>query len=207
MAAFIEKYGIIVLGTLITVIVAIIVFVVIAEIASNNKDNALVQLEELEERIIDGETQLMMDEFEEHVSDIQKQSNDPYVRDRIQLLAAQIYWDNDQYEEAAVKYLTLAQKSPNTYLGQLSYFNAAVVYEESGDAVRAISVLEDILTEYAFLSNPMIPRTLLNLGRLHELQGNTTSAQEYYDQLIQNYSGNELVNLAYNRLIRIENTN
>ena len=207
MAAFVEKYGIIVLGALMTVIVAIIVFVVVAEIASNNKDNALVQLEELEDRILDEETQLMMDEFEEHADEIQKQSNDPYVRDRIQILAAQIYWDNDQYEEAAVKYLTLAQTSPNTYLGQLSYFNAAVVYEEDGNTAQAISILEDILNEYEFISNPMIPRTLLNLGRLLEVQGNTESAQEYYNQLIQDYSGNELVNLAYNRLIRIENSN
>jgi len=202
MIRFIEKHGKIILVILIVVVIAVISSVAIAEIQTRNKDRALAELEEFESRI--EEEEIALEEFIEEADAIASMSRNAYIRDQLAFLTARAYWENGEYEEAAERYLSLAQKDPLTHLGQISYFNAAIAYEEHGDSARAISILEEALTEYEFIPNPIVPRMLLNLGRLYEIENNSARAVEYYNQLIQNHGGNELINLAYNRLIIIE---
>lgn len=204
MIAFLEKYGRLVFISLSVIVLVIVVFVIVAETQERNKDRALVQLDEIESEIQDSDSPLSIEAFSTRAEEIASISNDAYVQNRIHFLAGQVYWEQKRYTEAAERYLQLAQETPRSHLGQVSFFNAAAAYEQSGDIARAVEIFEQALSEYEFTTNPLLPRILLNLGRLYEMRSNTARASEYYNTLIENYSGNELINLAYDRLILIE---
>lgn len=204
MIRFLEKYGRFVFIALGAIVIAVVAFVIIAEVQGRNKDRALVQLDELEDEIRTNDSELSVEAFNTRAEEIAKISKNTYIQNRIHFLAARIYWNQEQYQEAADRYLQLAQKVPRSHLGQVSVFNAAAAYEQNGDATRAVEILEQAVAEYEFTTNPLLPRTLLNLGRLYEMRGDTVRASEYYNDLIDNYSGNALINLAYDRLILIE---
>lgn len=207
MLKFIETYGKAILITLSAVAVAVIAFVVIAEVQGNRKDRALIRLEELEQNTDEDDALVSFDSLSAGALEVEQLSRDAYIRNRVQFLTARALWNDKQYREAAEGYLQLAEGVPETHFGQVSYFNAAIAYEQDGDAERAMAILEQALSEYEFSTNPLLPRMLLNLGRLYEMHGDTARATEYYNTLIQNHSGNAFVNLAYDRLISIENSN
>lgn len=206
MTRLLEKYGKFILALLGIVVIAIVVAAVAAEISERNKDEALLQLEELETEIEDSDTAFSLETLATRTAEIAKISNHRYIQNQIQFITARVYWDNDDYLEAADLYLQLMESAPESHFGQISFLNAAVAYEQHGDRARAVEILEQALVEYEFAVNPLLPRVLLNLGRLYEMDGDTARAAERYTALIDNYSGNELINLAYDRLIIIENS-
>lgn len=187
---------------LISVFVVIIAIVIVAEVRQTNKEQGLVLLESL---IDENENSDLSDqEFEAYNADIANASKDAYLVQRTLFLQARRHWEQQEYQKAGDAYAMLAQNYRTSHLGQISYFNAAIAYEQSGDTQRAITLLEESLLDSEDTPNPLVPRILLNLGRLYEQNSDLETAKVYYNTILNEHSGNQLVNIANSRLITID---
>lgn len=117
---------------------------------------------------------------------------------RAYMLAAEIYYQNKDYEAAAEAYKNAANANLKAYTAPLCFYNAAVCYEELGNIDAAIEYINKANDCENFT---LKAKGLFNLGRLEEQRGNTDAAIEYYNALINDFGYDQWTTLAKSRVL------
>ena len=204
MSRLIEKHGKKLLIFLIVVPVILVSFIIFDSIRSNNKEHALVMLEELEEIIENfsqDETSVSHDEIEGIVKEIHGETNNRYVIHKSNFLFAMWNSLHMRWSQAEEIFYRMYEQKGRSHLREISIYNAAIAAEEQGNYEQAITYLEMYVADYSTVGSPLISRALFTLGRLHERIDDTDNAIRLYQQVIDQHSGSGWVDLSKNRLV------
>ena len=120
---------------------------------------------------------------------------------RAYMLAAEIQFANKDYANAAASWENAANANLKVYTAPLSFYNAAVCYEELGNYDAAIASLKKTIESDDFA---LKAKAIFNLGRLEETIGNYAAAADAYNDIVTNYPELEKFNLAKSRLIYLK---
>ena len=120
---------------------------------------------------------------------------------RAYMLAAEIQFANKDYANAAASWENAANANLKVYTAPLSFYNAAVCYEELGNYDAAIASLKKAIESDDFA---LKAKAIFNLGRLEETIGNYAAAADAYNDIVENYSSLEVFNFAKSRLIYLK---
>jgi predicted negative regulator of RcsB-dependent stress response len=126
-----------------------------------------------------------------------------YAQMRAFDILAAVAFDKKEYEKAAEYWTTLAGKHAKAYLAPIALLNAAAAWEEAGKTDKAMEALTEIVTKFSTVF-PDVPRILFSLGRLAEGNQSFEDAKDYYNRLIDEYSGSSWTKLAHNRIIYLQ---
>ncbi|MDR2659310.1 MAG: tetratricopeptide repeat protein [Spirochaetaceae bacterium] len=125
-----------------------------------------------------------------------------YPAARAWFMAANIYHERGEWQEARDAWLTAAAKGGKDHLTPVCLFNAAVASESAGDLDAALSNYQKSVT---FADFPAAAHAQFSIGRLQETQGDNVAAIAAYRALIENWpSDTDWTNLARSRIIALE---
>ncbi len=123
------------------------------------------------------------------------------VGTRANLLAADIYFSQKNYEEALNSYKKAASSSKKAYTSPVACYNAGVCSEELGN-------LEDAYNFYALACDSedfyLVSHALFTQGRVAEKLENYENAKNAYSKLVDSYPDDEWTELAQSRLIALK---
>jgi len=97
-------------------------------------------------------------------------------------MAAEIYTERKDWALAEEAFISSARAGEKTYLGPLSYFNAAAAAEEQGKYEDAVELLQKALS--LKIEFPSAPRAQFAIGRLYEKLDNTSLAIAAYREVM-----------------------
>jgi tetratricopeptide (TPR) repeat protein len=125
-----------------------------------------------------------------------------YPAARAWFMAANIYQERQDWENAREAWEASAAKGAATHLAPVSLFNAAVAAEEAGDPDSA---LEHYRRALAFADFPEAARAQFAAGRIEEQKGNTEAAIAAYSAVIDRWPHDtDWTNLAHSRILVLE---
>ena len=101
-------------------------------------------------------------------------------------IVGEIYVEKKDWALAEEAFIASARAGGKTYLGPLSYFNAAAAAEELGNYESAINLLQKSLS--LKMEFPSAPRAQFAIGRLNEKLGNTPDAIAAYREVLEKWS-------------------
>ena len=120
---------------------------------------------------------------------------------RANLLSAEIYFQQNEFEKARASWLAAAGAKKGAYTAPLAYFNAAVCSESLNDNASALSYYKLASEAKDFL---LVDHALFSLGRVSEAQSDFASAKEAYEKLNDLHAGSSWANLAKSRLLALQ---
>ena len=119
---------------------------------------------------------------------------------RAYMMLAETYFKKEDWNNSLESWLKAAENG-KSYLSGISYYNAAVCYEQLGDTVNAEKYYSLALSNADF---ELKPHAMFNLARLLESQGKNEQAISEYKNILNTYSNSEWADLANSRLIIID---
>ena len=119
---------------------------------------------------------------------------------RAYMMIAETYFKNADWQNSLDAWVK-AGDIAKSYLAGISYYNAAVCYEQLADVVNAEKYYLLALNNEAF---ELKPHAMFSLARLYETQGKTDQAIIEYKNILNSYSDSEWADLANSRLILID---
>ncbi|MDR2951661.1 MAG: tetratricopeptide repeat protein [Treponema sp.] len=118
-------------------------------------------------------------------------------------IIAQIHRDRKEWSEAEDAWLNAAKASLKTYLGPVSFYNAAVAAEEQGKWKQAVEHYEKSLS--VPVEFPAAPHAQFAIGRLYEEMDDVPAAVEAYRVVLNKWPNiTTWVSLANSRIIALE---
>jgi tetratricopeptide (TPR) repeat protein len=118
-------------------------------------------------------------------------------------IIAQIHRDRKEWAQAEDAWLNAAKASLKTYLGPVSFFNAAASAEEQGKKKQAVEHYEKSLS--VSVEFPAAPHAQFAIGRLYEEMDDFPAAIEAYRLVVNKWPNiTTWVNLANSRIIALE---
>ncbi|MDR1257479.1 MAG: tetratricopeptide repeat protein [Spirochaetaceae bacterium] len=125
-----------------------------------------------------------------------------YPAARAWFMAADIYHERQDWENAREAWGMAAAKGAATHLAPVSLFNAAVAAEEAGDPDAA---LENYKRAFGYADFPEAARAQFAAGRIEEKKGNTEAAVAAYNAVIDKWpQDTDWTNLAHSRILALE---
>lgn len=125
-----------------------------------------------------------------------------YGGERALFIRAEASYANKAWDGALKDYQALAAGFPKSYLAPISLFNAAVCYEEKGDADTALKLYLQAAGSYK--ESTVAPRALFDAGRLYESKSDWANAQKTYESMEGPYAQSLWTRLAKNRLVELK---
>lgn len=207
---FLSSNRIVLLTILIIIVVGIVGSFLYLEISDRRATAAANLAEELRSsyqewtNLEEGEEKsAKLEEIETTASEIFDRFGNTFAAQRAHFVLASVAWENEEYEEAAAEFSTLAEEFSRSYLAPVALFNAAVAEEELGNPEEARSRYEKLVGEYAD-SSAQVPRALFALGRLSEGSESWEEAATYYNRILDEYGQSSWTTLARNRIIFLQ---
>ncbi|MCR5725073.1 MAG: tetratricopeptide repeat protein [Treponema sp.] len=117
---------------------------------------------------------------------------------RANMLSAEIYFQQNQFDKARESWLSAARAKKGAYTAPLAYFNAAVCSEKLNDLESAVSYYTAASEAEDFL---LVDHALFSLGRVNEAVENVAAAKAAYEKLTDTHPESSWANLAKSRLI------
>ena len=206
---FIQRRRKLIFASIAVIIFAFIGTVVFLIVNDNLRQNAILQVEDLNSRFdeliffVDDEDRY--EEIESLLADLVSfaENGRGFAQSKAWSLAAGIYAARLDWALTEEAWLNAARAGQRTYLGPISLFNAATAAEEQGKFEEAISLLQQAINHrFEF---PAAPRAQFSIGRLNEQLGNYSAALEAYRAVM--ISWPEITiwqQLAHNRIIALE---
>jgi len=208
LTAFLTKHGKAMVVFLIVAGVGIVALFVALSIRNSRVETSLEAVEQLQSDYYDWQS-LDSAGQEDGYADLHAQAEAIsqsyprlYAASRALLVDAEALFALERFDDAAQRYVELADRFPKTYLAPLGLMGAAVASENSGNIDLALDYLNRIVDNYADTSSD-VPRALFSIGRIHETQDNIVDAERYYNQLIQDYPTSTWTDLARTRIISL----
>jgi tetratricopeptide (TPR) repeat protein len=125
-----------------------------------------------------------------------------YPAARAWFMAANIYHERGEWQEAQDAWLAAAAKGASTHLSPVCLFNAAVVGETQGDTDSALQNYQHTLS---FEDFPAAAHAQFSVGRLEEKKGDNEAAIAAYRAVIEKWPADtDWVNLAHSRILALE---
>lgn len=134
------------------------------------------------------------------LSELAGKSGKAYPVLKAEYLLGLIAFEEGEYTNALEKFLSVASRSKETYLGSLSLFNAGVSSELLGDNLKAIEYYQQVYDTYGTQAAEA-PKALFSLARLHEANNNNDLAKAVLQQLADEFPASEYAKLAKSRLV------
>lgn len=199
-----QKFWIAFLVLLIVVTVAIGVFTTVSnkskQEGANFLDSAVFNLFKAKSSLEGDELAAAEDKF---LSDVKSFADSNGKNDntvRAYMMIAETYYQKGDWQNSLDAWLK-ASENGKSYLAGISYYNAAVCYEQLADVINAEKYYELALANESF---ELKPHAMFNLARVLESQGKTEQAIAEYKDIINVYSDSTWANLANSRLILID---
>ena len=206
---FLSNYRVVLLTVLAVIIVGIVGSFLYLEISDRRATAAANMAEELQTSyqewldLEEEEQSSRQEEIESSASEIIDRYGNTFAAQRAHFVLASVAWENENYEEAASQFGTLAEEFPRSYLAPVALFNAAVAQEEIGNPEEARTLYQELVDEYAD-SSAQVPRALFALGRLSEGSEAYEEAASYYNRILDEYGDSSWTTLARNRIIFLQ---
>ncbi len=124
-----------------------------------------------------------------------------YAAERALFIKGNLFFEKENWDDAAKAYLDLAHSFAKGYLAPLSLFNAAVAYEELNESDKALANYKLITEKHS--DNYLLPHALFSLGRLYEQKEEYDLALSSYNRLEDGYSASNWTKIARNRIIEL----
>ncbi|MDR2143819.1 MAG: tetratricopeptide repeat protein [Treponema sp.] len=129
--------------------------------------------------------------------------NSGYAGGRAWGLIGAIHADKKEWADAEKAYTSAANTASRTYLGAISWFNAAVAAEEQGKLPEAVEFYQKSLSSSGAF--PAAPRAQFSIGRLKEAGNDRDAALEAYRAVISGWPYDTVwTNLAHSKIIALE---
>jgi tetratricopeptide (TPR) repeat protein len=127
-----------------------------------------------------------------------------YAGSKAWSLIGNIHSEKKEWAESETAWVAAANVAPKIYLTPLAWFNAGVSAEEQGKTAEAIDYYTKSIAAPSGFSSAS--RAQFAIGRLRESLGETAAAVDAYRAIISDWPYDQVwVNLAYNRIIMLEN--
>ncbi|MDR0409204.1 MAG: tetratricopeptide repeat protein [Spirochaetaceae bacterium] len=142
--------------------------------------------------------------FDSLLKDLRTLGNEAagYPAARAWFMAADIYHERGEWQEARDAWLAAADKGGAAHITPVCLFNAAVAGEAAGDLDSALANYKKALS---FSDFPAAAHAQFSVGRIEETRGDAESAIAAYRDLIDKWPAEtEWTNLAHSRLIFLE---
>ena len=120
---------------------------------------------------------------------------------RANMLAADIAFQKGDFQEALLFYQAAAARSGKTYTYAENVYNAAVCFQQLGQASEALTLFAEAADQADFY---LASRAFFNAGRICEGTGDFSLAAEYYQKAVDSHSGEEWASLCQSRLIDLK---
>ncbi|MFO8063565.1 MAG: tetratricopeptide repeat protein [Spirochaetota bacterium] len=208
---FLTRYWKIILGILVIVAVALIGVFTYLEIRSARENAAARAFEELQDdyeswqEAEEEERESLEDTVYSQIEEITGEYSGMYAASRARIIGAEIYWEKEEWDEAAAEYETVADEFSNSHIGPVALFNAAAAEEAGGQLESAAELLDTFVERYADGEpTPELTRALFARGRVYEQLEDFDSAADSYERLVDEHSDSSWTNLARNRIIALK---
>ncbi|MDA3901239.1 MAG: tetratricopeptide repeat protein [Spirochaetes bacterium] len=203
--SFIADHRIKVLVVLVLIIVIAIAGVSAAVYYDKHQNNIIVQYE----LILDKYGKLLEEEKSEEaaayaVEEIIKLSERArwgYIKDNGYYLAAGIQYHNKKYDEALELYTKFVEENPKSEFAPLARIQTAVVLEWLDRSDEAFEIYKQLETDLN--GTKFFEQILYDLGRHHQMRGETKKAKDYYGRVISEFVGSLYEKQAKKRLMLI----
>ena len=210
LANFLNRYRMVFLGIGIAIIVIIAVILIATEVQKSRIESGTKLQETMEQDFsawMGEKDEKKKAELEKTVLDSAKSVRESYggtfSEQRAHDLEASISYEKKEFDKAAERWTSLADKFPKSYLAPIALSNAAAAWEEKGERAKARAVLERIMKSYE-ADYADLPRVLFSLARLQEADGQPDKAAEFYNQLIDRFGSSNWTKLARDRIIYLK---
>lgn len=111
--------------------------------------------------------------------------------DQATIIKAQLYFDGGQYETSAKVYQTMLDSFPSSDFRGEALYNQALAYYTIKKLPEALLSLEQLRKEYP--NHPLLPQTLLQMGRILMEQKQYEPALALYDTVLIRFAGTSQV--------------
>jgi len=203
------------LGIFILLFLGLIVYFLISDSVNRKATAEIVEMADEYERLRFSEG---VDYYSSEMNELLSKLNDFAIKNKgfpgskAWSTIAHIYSERQNWANAEEAWLNSARLGAKTYLGPISFFQAAVAAEEQNKLENAIDYLQQCVSHsFEF---PDAPRAQFNIGRLYEQLGNVQGALEAYRAVLINWpwERSEVIsqsmyvwqNLARNQIIKLE---
>ncbi|WP_028973564.1 tetratricopeptide repeat protein [Spirochaeta cellobiosiphila] len=203
---FFQKNRVFFIIVLVLLIAAVIGLAVYDSYHKDSVDTQIAKVEVIENEYqtlqVASDKEAKLNNLIEEINNLESsESLSKWPKQRLLFLTGKVYFDLQNWSEAADTYLETANVQ-SSYLTTLSLFNASVAYEQNGDLNKALEIL-DQLESYDDEAVEKI-HGLFNKGRLLEKLNRTPEAIEIYQSLETKYPNSDWTKLAKERIIKIK---
>ncbi len=146
------------------------------------------------------EAQATKEELVTDLSALAEKGGKTYPVLKADYLLGLIAFDEGEYATALEQFLSVFNRSKETYLGSLSLLNAGVSSEMLDDNLKAIEYYQQVYDTYGGEAAES-PKALFSLARLHEANSNNDLAKAVLQQLADEFPASEYAKLAKSRLV------
>jgi TolA-binding protein len=207
LAAWIQRYRIILLSTA-GVLIALLLILGILSAAQSNKaeeaDDFLVEFEKSyrEWSSADEESRpALAATLLEQFNTLESEYGGTYPHQRGLFLMGDYYYNEEEWASSVETYGKLTREYPRSYLAPVALFNSAAAEEEAGGPEQALVHYKRLSEEYS--SSPLAPRALFASARLTE-NIDADEAEGIYTRLIELYPQSSWTKLSRSRIIELK---
>ncbi len=215
--AFLQKNAKLLLIVIIALVILGAAAIVGAKIARDNRGDALVAWELIEEQYnefiqIEKDSEdwessrvALVEEINTYLSST---NGNGFGDMQARTVQGQLYVLAESYSDAADAFMALYDYHPESYTAPMALFNAAAAYEAAGEADKAIESYQKIIDTQD--RNPLadIVKAYFYKGRVAYQQGDLAGATATWNEMIEAYSNDsaasEWINLAKTVLLTVE---
>lgn len=205
-AEFVTSFRSILLTVVVVVVVVLGVYGTVAAVSASNSEKGLENIDSIS-YVMTKDSASLSDEELKGRADTALAALSAYVSKsgivgvRSNMLAAEIYYSQKDYEKAASAWKKAAEKGKKSYTAPLSYFNAAIAYEEAGNTDEAEKAYRQVVAHKDF---DQIAHAKFSLGRVLEEKGSKDEAVAVYTELYNSVPEDSWAKLAKSRLLVLE---
>ncbi|MGL4981975.1 MAG: tetratricopeptide repeat protein [Treponemataceae bacterium] len=173
-------------------------------VSEASKKQKFAELENYTFTLTESRKILTEDEFKEKqeeilqsITEFAEKNIKNVVGARAFMAIADIQFEKKNWTEARDAWLQAAEASPKTYTAMISYYNAAVVSEETNDLQSATDYYTRVCESTNF---PLISHALFSLARVQDELGNIEIAKTHYEKLVEKFPTDSWADIARTRL-------
>ena len=206
-AGYVDSRKKILLCCVIIVVVAIAAFALVTGITASASKKGLSAVDTISYTLTDNSSELNDEELaqrkETALAALQVYNKKGgVVGVRANMLSADIYYSNKDYEKAAESYVQAAIKCKKAYTSPIVYFNAAASYENAGNKEKACEYYEKASNDKDFL---LASRSAFELGRVKLALEDKDGAIEAFKKVYDKDPDSSWGKLAKTELLKLEN--
>ncbi len=202
----IERFRTVLLAVLVVAVLAVVGIVIGVIAHGKSVSSGIEQLDTIEFVLLKDASSLSESDISQRLQTAENQllplsKKGGTVGSRASLLLADVYFQQEKFEQACDSWVRAAQLKKNAYTTYISYYNAGVASEQLGELDKAISYYESASKDDEF---PLVDHALFSLGRVQEGKGDFSAAVSAYTRLNDIRPSSKWANTAKSRMIALK---